>query len=232
MQDIAFITLTNTGYIPYTINCLQSLAKIDVSPLLLHCYVIGKEGYSILKASGYTCTLLDDEKNSNFQEFRTGNWTDIVFKKFEIIYENLQKYKYVCITDGDIVFEDKNFLQYLKHNIGSHDMLIQNDTDTHNDVNNLCSGFMYIASNEKTLELFKPENVNRFKQQDNWGDQLYINAIKEELNYTLLPLSLFPNGSYYYTNHASLSPYMIHFNWVIGHEKEKKMRLHGKWFTT
>jgi hypothetical protein len=227
--DVAFITLTNSGYIHYTINCLKSLKKIGMSADILHAYVIGKEGYETLKKQGYKCTLINDDKNSNFQVFRTGNWADIVFKKFGIIYENLKKHKYVCITDGDIVFENKKFLQYLKDNIVSHDMLIQNDTDSDNNHSDLCSGFMYIASNEKTLSLFNPENVKLLKQENNWGDQLYINAIKKKLNYKVLPLDLFPNGKYYYSNNARLSPYMIHFNWIVGHEKEQKMRFYKKW---
>ena len=46
-QDIAFITLTNNGYIEYTENCLKSLEKIN-SNVNLKCYCIGKKGYEYL----------------------------------------------------------------------------------------------------------------------------------------------------------------------------------------
>jgi hypothetical protein len=64
--SIAFITLTNTGYIEYTKNCLISLEKINCN-YKLQCYCIGKEGHAILKTSGHDCYLINEEENSNFQ---------------------------------------------------------------------------------------------------------------------------------------------------------------------
>jgi len=230
IDDIAFITLSNTGYINYTLNCYESLKRLNMSQLL-KTYVIGKDGYEIINNCGYICSLIDDEVNSNFQKFREGNWSDITFYKFHIIYENLQKYKYVCFTDGDIVFENKDIFEYLKNKIESFDILIQNDTNIDNNNSNLCSGFMFINSNENTLSIFNPENVKLYKKSSNWGDQKYINEIKKNINYKLLPLELFPNGKYYFNNkNTNFEPYLIHFNWVIGHNKEKKMREYKKWY--
>ena len=229
MKDVAFITLTNSGYINYTLNCLESLKRIGLSSKL-HAYVIGKEGYDLLKEKGYNCSLIEDEENSNFQTFRKGNWSDITFKKFIIIHENLKKYKYVCFTDGDIVFENKNFLQYLRDNIESYDMLIQNEQLNDNDKSNVCSGFMYIKSNKNTLSLLNPEIVKHSKRKKKWGDQTYINKIKTKMKYKLLPLGLFPNGQYYYKNNSNMSPYMIHFNWLEGHKKREKMKYYNKWY--
>ena len=228
LTDIAFITLTNSGYIEYTENCLKSLEKID-SNINLNCYCIGKEGYEYLNSKNYNCFLIDEEKNSNFQVFRQGNWSNIVFNKFVIIYENLLKYKYVCITDGDIVFENANFLQYLLENIGLNELLIQTEyIDEKNYV--LCSGFMFIKSNSNTLNFFNPKYIEHKKNTSGWGDQLYVNNNKHKLKYKRLPIELFPNGNYYYKNFNRLNPYLIHFNWIIGNEKKVKMQNHGKWY--
>ena len=230
MHEFRFITLTNTGYIKYTLNCLRSLERIQLSPKLLHIYVIGKDGYNILKQNEYDCTLINDNKNSNFHEFNTENFADITFYKFNVIYENLLKYNYVCFTDGDIVFENKNFIDYLKNNIKNYDMLVQKEGD---DIDDFCSGFMFIKSNKKMLELFNPKNVilHKNKNKNNWNDQVYLNKMrkKNEFSYYKLPLNLFPNGKYYYSN-KNLKPFLIHFNWVIGNEKEKKMKIYGKWY--
>lgn len=228
LDETSFITLTNTGYVNYTLNCVESLKRIQVPPQLLHIYVIGKDGYNMLKNDGYNCSLIDDEANSNFQSFREGNWGDIKFNKFKIIYENLLKFKYVCITDGDIVFENPNFLNYLKDNIDTNDMLVQSEGDEYDD---FCSGFMYIKSNEITRELFNPANVIFHKRERNWDDQIYLNEIRKtiKLKYKKLPLELFPNGKYYYNNEPS-SPYMIHFNWLVGNQKHDKMKQYGKWY--
>jgi hypothetical protein len=219
--------LTNSGYIDYTLNCIESLKKIG--SLQLQLYVIGKDGYDKLKEKGYSSTLIKDEKNSNFQTYQDGNWGDITFYKFQIIYENLLKHKYVCFTDGDIVFQNNNFMQYLQDNIASHDMLIQSEGLNEGDVADLCTGFMFIKSNETTLSIFNPENVRLHKREKSWDDQVYINEMMKKINYKELPLSLFPNGRYYYY-HTNMSPYLIHFNWVKGHDKYYRMKMYGKWY--
>jgi len=220
---ISFITLTNTGYLEYTINCLKSLEKIEFYKKL-KCYCIGQQGYNILKSMNYDCELIDEEQNSNFQLIREGNWSNIVYHKFKMIYENLLNNEYVCITDGDIVFENPLFMHYLLENIGDNDMLIQNDMMENNNTDVLCSGFMFIKSNPKTLLLFNPFNVEDKRNEVGWGDQLYINSIKDQLKYKLLPLELFPNGRYYYQNSKKIKPYLIHFNWVKGHDKKERMK--------
>ena len=140
---LSFITLTNSGYIDYTLNCLKSLEKINFKGILKS-YCIGKQGYEILKSNNYSCELIDEEENSNFQIIRQGNWADIVYHKFKIIYDNLLEFDYVCITDGDIVFENPLFFNYLLKNIEDNDMLIQNDMMEDNDNNVLCSGFIFL----------------------------------------------------------------------------------------
>ena len=230
-MDFIFITLTNTGYIKYTLNCLKSLEINGIPSTLLHTYVIGKEGYEIIKQNGYECYLINDESNSNFQTYKNDKWNDIMLVKLNIIYENLLKYKYICFTDRDIVFENNIFLQYLKDNIEPYDMLIQNDTQQDSDLSYLCAGFMYIKSSEKMIHLFHPETVNYFKNIiTDWDDQIYINAIKDNFKYKTLPLDLFPNGYYYYNNINIISPYLIHFNWLIGHDKEELMKKCNKWY--
>lgn len=225
---IKFITLTNTGYIDYTLNCLKTLENIQ-SKINMHCYCIGRDGYEELINKGYTCELIDEEENSNFQTFRNGNWSNITYNKFKIIYDNLLTNTYVLFSDGDIVYENNDFLEYLLTKIQDNDMLIQNDTPNNNDDSQLCSGFMLIKSNQNTLSLFNPSVMKNKKNEIGWDDQIYINRIKNKIKYTKLPLDLFPNGKYYYDNYTKITPYIIHFNWIIGHEKKEKMIFFNKW---
>lgn len=226
---LSFITLTNTGYIDYTLNCLESLKRID-SKYLPTCYCIGKEGTKRLTDAGYDCVLIDEEENSNFQKFREGNWSNITYNKFVIIYENLLHNDYVCITDGDIVYENNVFMDYLFEQIGDNDILIQNENMSDNSSLYVCSGFMFIKSNEKTLKLFNPKEMVNNKNTAGWDDQCYVNQIIRELKYKVLPLELFPNGQYYYKNHSKMQPYYIHFNYIVGHEKKAKMQTFNKWY--
>jgi hypothetical protein len=229
--DVAFITLTNSGYIDYTLNFIKSLNNINYDGDV-HCYCIGNTGYNKLINNGINATLIDDEESSGFQVYRTGRWSNIVFHKFNIIHANLLKYKYVCITDGDIVYENKDFMEYLLKTIGNFDMLIQNDSLNNLSTNNLCSGFIFLKSNHRTLRYFSPKNkdIYLYKNRVGWGDQSYINRIKYELKYKTLPLELFPNGAYYYKFSNKINPYLIHFNWIKGSEKQKKMTQYNKWY--
>lgn len=240
-QMISFITLTNSGYIDYTLNCLQSLKNIN-SDIPLNCYCIGDDGYNKIRDAGYVATLLNNDNHtlSQIQRFDSDNFADITYYKFEIIYNNLLLNKYVLITDGDIVYENKEYLNYFINNINNSDILIQNDA-MHDSLNTvLCSGLMFIKPTPRTLQIFNPAQALLDKQRfdasmfngmfNNWNDQIYINKIKNILNYKKLPLNLFPNGNYYYSHHTTIRPYVIHFNWVSGHEKQSKMKYFNKWY--
>ena len=231
LNSVKFITLTNNGYIDYTLNCLKSLELIDFQENTLNCYAIGQDSYNILKLKGYKSILLNSDNNedSKFNKFRTGNWHNIVGRKFQIIHKELLENKFVCFTDGDIVFLNKNFMNYCLDYIKDNDMVIQNDTLTDSDHNNLCSGFMFIKSSKKTIDIFDPKNVKKYFKPG-WGDQIYVNQIKSKLKFRTLPLDLFPNGQYYYLNNKKIKPMMIHFNWVIGHKKKEKMKKYNKWY--
>lgn len=227
IDNLAFITLTNDGYLELTLNCLASLKRFGLDKNLI-CYCIGNKSYKTLKDMGYNSYLLDDN-NTNFVEFRNKNWSNIVVNKFLIIHNNLKKYKYVLFTDGDIVYENGQVLYYLLEKIGKYDMIIQNDERGSID-KHLCSGFMMIQSNKKTIELFDPKHTKKYKNKIGWGDQMYINEIKNKLNYLLLNINLFPNGWFYYRYYSKIDPYIIHFNFITGKKKIDMMKKHGKWY--
>lgn len=244
-QDVKFITLTNNGYIDYTLNCLESLKMIGYEHPL-ECYVLGEACHTRLQSLGYSSTLLKSTTSGDtkFYRYRTGDWHNITKRKFEIIYDNLEKHPYVCFTDGDIVYLNKNFMKYCLSQIGTNDLLIQNGNMADGDSTNLCSGFMFIRSSERTKELFHPRNIEQYAKPG-WGDQLYINIIKRQLKYKKLPLRFFPNGHYYYNavgggrpviqmngirRTLPLQPAMVHFNWVVGHDKKQMMKKYKKWF--
>jgi len=228
-KNVKFITLTNTGYIDYTLNCLKSLELINFKNTL-HCYVLGQEGHNILQSHGYKSILLkSDDKDTHFTKHKSENWNSITKRKFEIIYNELIENKFVCITDGDIVFLNQNFMNYCLDYIQDNDLVIQNDKMHDSKCDGLCSGFMFIKSSKKTIDLFNPQNI-RGTNIKSWDDQKYVNKIKSKLKYIVLPLALFPNGKYYMRNHKKLKPMMIHFNWLIGQHKKRYMIKYNKWY--
>ncbi len=87
-MSISFITLTNNGYLDYTLNCYKSLKNINCK-IPLKTYAIGIDAYNKLKFQKKNVEKISDEKNITFETFRKGKWAYITFYKFEIIYKNL-----------------------------------------------------------------------------------------------------------------------------------------------
>lgn len=232
---IKLITLTNNGYKRLTHNCIESLKKIGLDNIL-KVYCIDNSAYEYIKEiNGEDKTILmdleDNEIESNFIKFRHSGWSRIVLKKFQIIYNELidcKENEYVLFTDGDIVYLKNNILNYCESFIKENDneIVFQNDFSNPNIKNRIvCSGFMLIKKTDKILEIFSSDRIKNYN-----CDQDYINDIKNELNYGVLDLDLFPHGFHYGNNKDRINPFMIHFNWLIGNDKEKKMREWGKWY--
>jgi len=227
-QDSKFVTLTNQGYLSYTENCLLSLEQCGFNGELF-CYCVDEHSHQALTSNGYRSVVFDgcDHIISDFKTYRKDDWEKVVRQKLRIIHHSLLTHKYVIYTDGDITFEDSAFYLRLHDHIGEKELLIQNDSMSDSNHSNLCAGFMMIRSTENTRRLFAAKDL---KIHEGWCDQPYINSIKNQLDYAVLPLELFPNGAYYYRHSERLNPYMIHFNWVRGHNKRVKMTEYGKWY--
>ena len=228
------ITLTNKGYIDYTLNCLKSFEKSGLDPNILECWCIDEEVYNQLKELSYNAILMsendfmfkDGKKVTDLAKWgQTSFGLHVTIQKFYAIYEVLKNGEDVLFLDGDIVIENPEFIQYFTDNIKDNDLLIQSE----NHKNIKCSGVMYINSNETTKKYFNPKNVT-YQTTKNWTDQTYVNQILPFLKYKLIDSNLFPNGKYYYEKHNTLSPYLIHFNFLVGHKKKKKMQHFEKWY--
>ncbi len=225
MDCVKFITLTNNGYTDLTLNAIESLKRLNMD---IECYCIGDKCYSIINSNNVKCHKINN-KVTEFQRFRTGDWSKITIEKLNIVYDNLHNNKYVCIADGDIVFENSNFLKYCLDNIDNNDIIIQSDTLDDNDDSNYCSGFMFIKSNEKTLNFFNPNMTKQHIGVTVWDDQGYVNTQRDLIKIKTLPLELYPNGMYYY-KYKPLKPYIIHFNWCAGDKKKSNMKKLKKWY--
>jgi hypothetical protein len=198
-------------------------------PLQVFC--LGKDGVAILESHSIPSKLLDIERLGGFHTFDSKTFIDAVFQKFVIIHAALKTHDFVLFTDGDIVYERAGVIEYLKTNIADNDLLIQNDGTTDAEQRNLCTGFMFIRSSPLTLSMFDPVKQGSVYTSMHGNDQVFFNRfIKPALKYKSLPLNLFPTGFYYYKFYKTLTPFIIHFNWVIGHEKRRKMIEHGKWY--
>ena len=190
-KNISFVTYTNTGYLNYTKNLILSLEKYNF-PLSLTIYCIDQGAYDNLKNidSNIILKLLNDETNTHpdFIEFYKEGWDTMMLSKLKCIHKELLDYDYVFYTDGDIVFENNYCIQYLLQNIEDYDLLIQNNGDKE-----YCAGFMFIRSNDTTLDLFDTKYIN---MKDFKCDQSYLNSKKDLLNFKVLSQEYFPAGKF------------------------------------
>jgi len=227
-HDICFITLTNDGYIDYTLNCYKSLENCGAM-VTLTSYVIGEKAYNKLNEKGYSCVLLDDGglDQNKLLLYRKAGWGKLMYHKINIVHSLLQKHDYVCITDGDIIFENPNFLDYCVEKIGNNDVLFQNNK-MKDDEAVICGGYAVIKSNEKTKKMYDVRNI---KPSDITIEQNFLKGKikKYGIQVGFLPLSLYPNGKYYY-KHRNRNPHLIHFNWIETIKKQQRMQSLRKWF--
>tara|TARA_B100000575_G_C23119124_1_gene647390 strand:- start:689 stop:1369 length:681 start_codon:yes stop_codon:yes gene_type:complete len=224
MDNISFITFTNYGYLHYTKNLILSLGRCNFS-LPLKVYCIDQKAFDELNQwnKNIVLEMLNDETNTNenIVGWKKEGWNTMAFSKLKCIHKELLQNQYVFFTDSDIVFE-KDCLQYLMDNKKDYDMLIQQNND---DI--LCTGFMFIQSNESMKNLFDWPKINR---ETFVCDEDYINENKDKFNYYRLERKYFPIEKYYCIENQNIDPFIIHFNKYNGLRKKKYMKDHKKWY--
>ena len=147
-------SLTNYGYLLYTLNMLKSLKPFGLDKKVL-VVCIDKKGATILKRMGYNVFCVDDNELSKFSPWNTKGYDKICYLKLELIYRILSLNKNVLLIDGDITFL-KDPLPDIKWWIQEEyvNVHIQNDSLENTNKNNMCTGYMLIKSNEKMIDLY------------------------------------------------------------------------------
>jgi len=232
-------TITNQGYLLYTLNMLKSLKQFGIDKkVFIVC--IDKKSATTLKKLGYIVYCIDDDKLGKFCPWNSPGYDKICYLKLELIYRLLSLNTNVLLIDGDIVFKKDpvpDIDMWIKDTI--FDIWIQNDSQENNNINNMCTGYMYIKSSDRLIKLYDcVSELGRKKYMecafDN-NDQTYFNKfVKPACIMSPLLLELYPNGKMYYenTNRLKDSAILVHFNWVQGHLKLVKMKEHKLWLLT
>jgi len=234
-------TVTNYGYLLYTLNMLKSLKPFELDKKIL-VVCIDKKGADVLKRLGYNVYCIDDQAQElgKFCPWNTKGYDKICYLKLELIYRILALKKNVLLVDGDIAFQKNpldDILSWQKDTI--YDVWIQNDSQENRNTKNMCTGYMFIKSNERLITLYDCVSEEGKKKYltcafDN-NDQSYFNKfVKPGCMFNALPLEKYPNGKMYYDNTEKIkqSAILVHFNWVQGHLKMAKMKEHKMWLLT
>ena len=220
----SFITLTSKGYVNFTRNLIKSLESCKF-PLVLKCYCYDNMSYEVLQNLPVELVNLNND-NIELQNYKEDIYCKLNLLKMKLIHDELLKNDYVLFTDGDIVFLKEGIIEYVRDNIDDADMIAQfGMVNKKLKIDTLCTGFMFIKSNKKMLDLF---DVNKINFHENWIDQKYINTKLHEFNYKTLPVEKFAHTKT--LQNKRLDPYIVHFTDVLGNEKEDIMRQNGYWY--
>jgi len=223
------LTLTNKGYIKYTTNLLNSIKKNNID-MDVEVFAMDKYSFNYFKNYGKKTYLIEGIESKKFLKQNSKDFGAYMIQKLKIIHSALLENESVIYMDGDIVVK-KNFLNHINNYSKEIDLLIQDDKNPKKpNIEYLCAGFMKINSNNKTLNFFDIKNISNEKIMTGLHDQQYINENKSKLNFLKLPLDLYPNGAHYYLNGQKIDPFIIHFNYVMGHEKKRLMKKYNEWY--
>jgi hypothetical protein len=231
-------TVTNYGYLFYTLNMLKSLKPYGLDKKIL-VVCIDIKGANILRKLGYNVFCIDDNQLGKFSPWNTKGYDKICYLKLELIYKVLSLGINILLADGDLVFlrdplSDIKWWLEEKH----IDVHIQNDSLENHNTKNLCTGYMLIKSNTKMINLYDCVSEAGKKKYlecafDN-NDQSYFNKfVKPNCTFQALTLMKYPNGqAFYNTPSRKDTAVLIHFNWVHGHIKMAKMKEYKMWLLT
>ena len=232
--DIKYVTLTNKGYIEYTNNLLSSIKQNKIN-IDLSIYTLDTVSYDYFSNINVRTKLIDSSSyKDEFSEFELQNSSDfykIVYFKFFCLNDLLKSSKFVLFLDGDIVIK-KDFSKKIYEMIEESDFIAQSNKSPHDDnIDEINSGFMLFRSNKKVLKYINPDRFSLKKfSKFKFHDQTYINNIKSKFDYKLLDLDEFPNGAHFKKYKDRLDPYIIHYNYILGHEKKNQMISDGNWY--
>ena len=169
-------TLTNHGYLLYTLNMLKSLKPFGLKQILI--VTIDTKSYNILKRMGYNTVCIHNTELSTFCPWNTKGYDKICYYKLELIHQILSLNKNILLIDGDIVFQKDPRPDIEEWGQSDEDIWIQNDSVDDDDTHNMCTGYMFLRSNEKMIELYDDKQKYAKCALDN-NDQTFFNEYLE-----------------------------------------------------
>ena len=257
-KELMWITLINHGYLPYCKNFLKSMAQCDAAFTLV-VFCLDQETMAALQDEPRCCCLYADfivdtsdrkavaPLASDMKKWGQLEYKRLVFAKLDAIRYTLQhlvsSVKYVGYIDTDIwLFKDPSPAVLLLANANpSFPILAQCDEACGVCSNrtlcpNLCSGVMLFRTNHAAqlvpLLEYRDQEIGRYM-----GDQDYMLAKFRRNNIKTLTFDkrVIQNGAIPGLSDRKLAlPLhpaccLVHFNYLIGADKQRVMALQGLW---
>lgn len=242
-------TLTNNGYKRMTYNLATHLLKIKV-PWKLCIVCTDSQSFRYLRGMNIPCIRLREplpDFGADPSPFGSKYFQTLNLKKLELLakFSSDPSILHGVYLDGDIaVYSD--FLPDTLYRLkapGAPKLMLQCDEQTRVDCSgnlggahsciNGCTGFVAWSHGVDT-RVFSV-NAEKGVWKSHPEDQLFVNTMMQRLNIPVatVPRHLYPNGAFA-TLYGKESPlkkvaHLLHYNYLIGASKEKKMMLNGDW---
>lgn len=225
--DLVVLMMVNHGYASITQNAIESITRNcpEVLPnILLIC--LDTESYEIFKNYPIHIQVFDSliEYNSTIGIYNQSYFNRLVTLKVYFTQQVLLLNKMVLFCDGDVVWL-RNPLPELLQN-SKHEFLAQQE-----DGEVFCTGFFLVKPSPRMMMyVFDYKKI----PPRCGGEQPVINYLCQTTNvpHMILNSETFPNGNVWYNSTKSLDPYIVHYNFIIGFEKIKKMKEYGHWYVS
>jgi hypothetical protein len=248
--ELVWITLINYGYIDFTKNFLKSAKNADINiKLYVFCINFEKCVNELKDFDNCVCINADifikKKVSDKFSVWSKLDYKTIVFCKLDAIKYALETtfnkgIKAIGFIDTDIILlsdPSKVILNYMEKYpeaiiLGQCDEQFVCTNRTH--CINMCSGAIVFKNNPSIYQIFK------YNQNDIYnfmGDQDFLVSKREQFNIKSITIdrNIFINGTYPGVKDGKkllLKPEasLIHFNWLVGEDKIKYMKLHNMWY--
>jgi len=247
-SSIVWITLINHGYVDYTKNFVQSMVAANVG-FTLKVYCIDQASMDALAGFSPLCEchaaadfLKDKRLPSEMKEWLALDYKRITMSKLDAIVHALKTHpgQPVGYIDTDIVlFSDPSPL-VLKEMEAHKDVHVFAQCDERGSVcsnrrqcTNFCTGVVVFRNMPDLYDLFQYTRRDVVSQT---GDQEFLNSQFQQRGVTVWTLdrAVFPNGCFLpQLKDAKVdvpsSACLLHFNWMVGHQKKASMQRQGLW---
>lgn len=206
----------NNAFFDFFVNWYWYYKKLDLN-LPITIIADDDESFKKLKSAYNSCSVLRSGLNiSGAQDYKTKQYKILVSTRPQHILQLLQNGNDVLYADVDSVWV-KNPLPFLNK---TYDISIQSDGPS-----NLCTGFMAIKSNSKTIDVIQQWH-DLLVGQPNTNQQSFNKAIRSsKVSYMALNSLYFPSGKQYFKNYDEKErsqAVVVHNNWIVGHDVKKK----------
>jgi rhamnogalacturonan II specific xylosyltransferase len=173
-------------------------------------------------------------------EIRAFNYESKPYRKMvstraTVLLEKLQQGMNILYSDIDTVWLSNPIPHMDRYNV---DIVAQMDDNTpwkKKPYYYLCTGFMGIRSNKRTIEFMKEwqDDLSTAKLNQPSFNKILEQRLRKGLNtYRPLPFDQFPHGQEYFTGKTltQKKAVVVHNNYIVGHDqKKKRFQRHHLW---